>query len=163
MNNTLIFCSTKETPWCFECFQQFLSVFLAFLLGLRGIKILGVLCGFPWFLPKHQGMEDQGSKALPAIRTVFDLALRIMRLTIRIAVNREPRFKTSKLGTAEGADCFLQHVGRDLAQPCQLRPASALSFWHCWVQPRLSWSYKSTIKTSEEPQSHPSQTSPFGP
>ena len=39
---------------------MFFSVFLRFLLGSEGLKILGVLGGFPWFLPKHQGMEDQG-------------------------------------------------------------------------------------------------------
>ena len=49
------------------------AVFLCFsrvLLGLRGQKILGVLGGFPWFLPEHQGMEDQGVvlQCLPTIR-----------------------------------------------------------------------------------------------
>ena len=28
--------------------------------GQEGLTILGVLDGFPWLLPKHQGMEDQG-------------------------------------------------------------------------------------------------------
>ena len=53
----------KEIPWCFECFQLFLSVFLVFFFSgvQRGQKFLGVLGGFPWYLPKHQGKEDQGS------------------------------------------------------------------------------------------------------
>ena len=40
----------------FSCF----SGSVGFLLGSRGAKILG---GFPWLLPKHQGMEDQGCQA----------------------------------------------------------------------------------------------------
>ena len=52
---------TMEIPWCFEYFQLLFSAFPGFSLWSRGVKTLGVLDGFPWCLPKHQGMEDQGS------------------------------------------------------------------------------------------------------
>ena len=44
-------------------FRVFSAVFLCFsrvFPGVRGVKILGVSGCFPWFLPKRQGMEDQG-------------------------------------------------------------------------------------------------------
>ena len=45
-------------------FRVFSAVCLCFsrlFPGVGGVKkTLGVLDGFPWFLPKHQGMEDQG-------------------------------------------------------------------------------------------------------
>ena len=49
----------NEIPWCFECFRL-LFCFSRVLLGLRGVKNPWRLGGFPLFLPKHQGMEDQG-------------------------------------------------------------------------------------------------------
>ena len=58
-------------------FRAFLAVFLCFsrvFTGVkRGKKILGVLGGFPWFLPKHQGMEDQGRSQRPLGRLFWRL------------------------------------------------------------------------------------------
>ena len=56
----------KEIPWCFGRFHLLFSVFL---LGSRGVKILGVLGGFPWSSPKHQGREDQGASRSKTLLT----------------------------------------------------------------------------------------------
>ena len=44
--------------------RVFSAAFLCFSTGFTGVergnKIFGVWGGFPWLLPKHQGMEDQG-------------------------------------------------------------------------------------------------------
>ena len=61
----LLFLGVLETPRKFLGVSSVSAAFLGFSRVFtvleRGPKILGVLDGFPWCLPKHQGMEDQGT------------------------------------------------------------------------------------------------------
>ena len=57
-------------------FSCFCLDFKGFSGAERGQKILGVLAGFPWYLPKHQGKEDQETVKkymLATCRTLFDI------------------------------------------------------------------------------------------
>ena len=49
-----------------------------------GQKILGVLAGFPWYLPKHQGKEDQGrAKAFHSPKIVLWITMHNNMITDR--------------------------------------------------------------------------------
>ena len=78
----------------FECFQLFFSVFLGILWGSEGQKFLGVLGGFPWYLPKHQGKEDQGIGSI----WLFGLARqnRTIAQSLAISALTEPNRQKSR-------------------------------------------------------------------
>ena len=62
----LDFFLTTEVPWCFECFEQFRSVFLGSLRGYGVLKIIGVLGGFPWafaYTPRIGRLEQRIANA----------------------------------------------------------------------------------------------------
>ena len=66
--------TSKIVKKCQKVFRHFSTIFARHLFSGpfcnplrfgRGKQFLGVLDGFPWFLPKDQGMEDQGRHIYP--------------------------------------------------------------------------------------------------